>query len=78
MSSLCPSDIGANPSAEEEGEDLDASVTQVIDIVDAFRLNFLGDPDTGTRLYSTKKDYMSQLKGGYRQSTPRAEANGRM
>jgi len=34
----------------------------VIDIVDAFRLNFLGDEATGTRLYGSKKEYAGQLK----------------
>lgn len=57
----CP-DIGANPSAEEADEGVEEGSKQVIDIVDAFRLNFLGDEASGTRLYGTKKDYMSQLK----------------
>ena len=55
-------DIGANPSAEEQEEALEEGAKQVIDIVDAFRLNFLGDEASGTRLFGTKKDYMGQLK----------------
>ncbi|MCJ1440222.1 MAG: hypothetical protein MMC23_000705 [Stictis urceolatum] len=55
-------DIGANPSAEEAEEGVDAATEQVIDVVDAFRLNFLGDEASGTRLFGTKKDYASQLK----------------
>ena len=35
----------------------------VIDIVDSFRLNYLGDETTQSRLYGSKKDYQSQLKG---------------
>ena len=56
------SDIGANPSAEEAEEALEEGQTTVIDVVDAFRLNFLGDEASGTRLFGTKKDYMGQLK----------------
>ncbi|MCJ1476141.1 hypothetical protein MMC13_004806 [Lambiella insularis] len=55
-------DIGANPSAEEQEEALEEGSSQVIDVVDAFRLNFLGDEASGTRLFGTKKDYMGQLK----------------
>ena len=55
-------DIGANPSAEEAEEGLDETSTQVIDVIDAFRMNFLGDEASGTRLFGTKKDYMGQLK----------------
>ncbi len=56
-------DIGANPSAEEAEEALDEGTKQVIDVVDAFRLNFMGDEASGTRLFGTKKDYQGQLKG---------------
>ena len=56
-------DIGANPSAEEADEGLDESTKQVIDVVDSFRLNYLGDEEAGTRAFATKKDYMTQLKG---------------
>ena len=55
-------DIGANPSAEEAEEGLDDGAKQVIDVVNGFRLNFLGDEASGTRAFGTKKDYMSQLK----------------
>jgi len=55
-------DIGANPSAEEAEEALEEGQTTVIDIVDAFRLNYLGDEASGTRLFATKKDYLGQLK----------------
>ena len=58
-------DIGANPSAEEQEEALEEGSKQVIDVVDAFRLNFLGDEASGTRLFGTKKDYMSQLKSQF-------------
>ena len=57
-------DIGANPSAEEADEGVDEGSKQVIDVVDGFRLQFLGDEASGTRAFGTKKDYMSQLKGG--------------
>ena len=57
-------DIGANPSAEEAEEGVEDGQKQVIDVVDAFRLNFLGDEASGTRLFSTKKDYLAQLKSG--------------
>lgn len=55
-------DIGANPSAEEAEEALEEGQTQVIDVVDAFRLNYLGDEASGSRLFGTKKDYLAQLK----------------
>jgi len=55
-------DIGANPSAEEAEEALEEGQVQVIDVVDAFRLNFMGDEATQSRLFSTKKDYMGHLK----------------
>jgi len=55
-------DIGANPSAEEGEEAVEDQAKQVIDVVDAFRLNFLGDEASGTRLFGTKKDYLGQLK----------------
>ena len=48
-------DIGANPSAEEADEGLDEGTKQVIDVVDAFRLNSLG-------AFNTKKAYVAQLK----------------
>ncbi|KZF23997.1 translationally controlled tumor-associated [Xylona heveae TC161] len=49
-------DIGANPSAEEGGDDVDDQAQTVIDVVDAFRLQpaeFMAD----------KKSYLSALKG---------------
>ena len=55
-------DIGANPSAEEAEEGTEGNAVQVIDVVDSFRLNFLGDEASGNRLFTTKKDYASQLK----------------
>lgn len=58
-------DIGANPSAEEAEEGVDDGGKQVIDVVDGFRLNFLGDEASGTRAFGTKKDYMSQLKSTF-------------
>ncbi|CAF9928863.1 MAG: hypothetical protein HETSPECPRED_006959 [Heterodermia speciosa] len=56
-------DTGANPSAEEQEEALEEGQKQVIDVVDAFRLNFLGDEDSGSRAFGTKKDFQAQLKG---------------
>ena len=56
-------DIGANPSAEEQEEALDEGTKQVIDVVDGFRLNFLGDEASGTRAFATKKDFQGQFKG---------------
>ncbi len=50
-------DIGANPSAEEEQEALDETTEQVIDVVDAFRLNHMQGA------FGTKKDFQGQLKG---------------
>ncbi|KAL8933111.1 MAG: hypothetical protein Q9211_005954 [Gyalolechia sp. 1 TL-2023] len=55
-------DTGANPSAEEAEEGVEDGSKQVIDVVQYFRLNFLGDEASGTRAFGTKKDYMSQLK----------------
>ncbi|KAI4254814.1 MAG: hypothetical protein L6R42_007031 [Xanthoria sp. 1 TBL-2021] len=55
-------DIGANPSAEEADEGTDESSKQVIDVVDGFRLNYLGDEASKTRAFPTKKEYMGQLK----------------
>ncbi|KAL9029286.1 MAG: hypothetical protein Q9196_002465 [Gyalolechia fulgens] len=55
-------DTGANPSAEEAEEGVEDGSKQVIDVVQYFRLNFLGDEPSGTRAFGTKKDYMSQLK----------------
>ncbi|KAI4141661.1 MAG: hypothetical protein LQ340_007577 [Diploschistes diacapsis] len=55
-------DIGANPSAEEAEEGVEDSSKQVNDVVHSFRLNYLGDEATGSRLYGTTKDYMSQFK----------------
>ncbi|CAL8574661.1 hypothetical protein XPA_000616 [Xanthoria parietina] len=55
-------DIGANPSAEEADEGTDDNVQQVIDVVDGFRLNYLGDEQSKTPAFPTKKDYMGQLK----------------
>ena len=56
-------DIGANPSAEENAEALEEGTKQVIDVVNGFRLNFLGDEASGTRAFATKKDFQTQLKG---------------
>jgi len=56
-------DTGANASAEEADETLEDGGSTVIDIVDNFRYNYLGDEATQSRLYTSKKDYASQLKG---------------
>ena len=56
-------DIGANPSAEEQEEALEEGTKQVIDVVDGFRLNFLGDEASGSRAFATKKEFQSQFKG---------------
>lgn len=58
-------DIGANASAEEADEGVEDGAKQVIDVVDGFRLNFLGDEQSGTRAFGTKKDYLSQLKSTF-------------
>jgi hypothetical protein len=42
---------------------LDDGTKQVIDVVDGFRLNFLGDEASGQRAFGTKKEYLTQLKG---------------
>lgn len=57
-----PSDIGANPSAEEAEESLDDTAKKEIDVVKAFQLKFLGDEASGARLFGTQKDYLAQLK----------------
>jgi len=46
-------DIGANPSAEEGGEDLDDAAVTVLDVVHSFRL---------TESSFDKKSYLSHLK----------------
>lgn len=55
-------DVGGNPSAEEAAEDLDDSTKQVIDVVDGFRLNYLGDEASGNRAFKSKKEFQSQFK----------------
>jgi len=70
-------DIGANPSAEEAEEGVDSSTTTVIDIVDACRLNFLGDEASGTRLFGSKKDYAAQLKGYLKKVVAKLKESGK-
>lgn len=41
----------------------------MIDVVSSFRLNFLGDEASGTRLFGTQKDYLSHLKGKFLSSS---------
>lgn len=55
-------DIGANPSAEEAEEGVEDAGKQVIDVVDGFRLNYLGDEASGSRAFNTQKEYLAQLK----------------
>lgn len=55
-------DIGANPSAEEAEEGLEEGSKQVIDVVDSFRYNYLGDEAAQDRAFKTKKDFMGQFK----------------
>ncbi|KAA6406596.1 MAG: hypothetical protein FRX48_09651 [Lasallia pustulata] len=69
-------DIGANPSAEEQEETLEEGAKQVIDVVDAFRLNYLGDEATGSRAFGTKKDYMGQLKTYMKKVTEKMKEAG--
>jgi len=69
-------DIGANPSAEEAEEALEEGQTTVIDVVDAFRLNYLGDEPTGSRLFTTKKDYLGQLKTYLKKVVEKLKAEG--
>ncbi|EOD48360.1 Translationally-controlled tumor protein [Neofusicoccum parvum] len=47
-------DIGANPSAEEGGDDVEDSAQTVLDVVHSFRLN---------ETSFDKKSYLSHLKG---------------
>lgn len=61
-------DIGANPSAEEADEALEEGTKQVIDVVDGFRLNYLGDEASGSRAFQTKKDFQGQFKGTWETS----------
>lgn len=63
-------DIGANPSAEEAEEGVEDSGKQVIDVVDGFRLNYLGDEASGSRAFNTQKEYLAQLKGTCEHSLP--------
>ena len=58
-------DIGANPSAEEAEEGVEDSVKQVIDVVDSFRYNYLGDEATQDRAFKTKKDFQAQFKSTF-------------
>lgn len=67
------SDIGANPSAEEQEEALDEGTKQDLDIVVAFRLVPLGDKASGDRGFNKKADYQGQLKG---MSAPTRKALG--
>ncbi|KAL8711192.1 MAG: hypothetical protein Q9220_004337 [cf. Caloplaca sp. 1 TL-2023] len=69
-------DTGANPSAEEAEEGVDDSSKQVIDVVNGFRLNFLGDEASGTRAFGTKKDYMGQLKTYMKKVVAKLKENG--
>ncbi|MCJ1227767.1 hypothetical protein MMC12_004426 [Toensbergia leucococca] len=69
-------DIGANPSAEEQEEALEEGAKQVIDVVDAFRLNFLGDEESGSRAFGTKKEYFSQLKTYMKKVVEKLKENG--
>ena len=55
-------DIGANPSAEEQEEATDDTSKQVIDVVDSFRLNYLGDEASQTPAFD-KKGFGTQFKG---------------
>lgn len=61
-------DIGANPSAEEAGDDLAEDTKQVIDVIDGFRMNYLGDEASGVRAFKTKKEFQGQFKGTCRQA----------
>lgn len=55
-------DIGANPSTEEAEDGVEDTGKQVIDVVDGFRLNYLGDEASGSRAFNTQKEYLTQLK----------------
>ncbi|MCJ1311235.1 hypothetical protein MMC25_004906 [Agyrium rufum] len=69
-------DTGANPSAEEAEEGVEENTKTVIDVVDAFRLNFLGDEASGTRLFGSKKDYQAQLKTYLKKVVAKMKENG--
>ena len=53
-------DIGANPSAEEGGDDLDESTKQVNDVVHSFQLSPMFDG--ASKVYPDMKALSSQLK----------------
>ncbi|MCJ1277165.1 hypothetical protein MMC21_004975 [Puttea exsequens] len=63
-------DIGANPSAEEAEEALDEGQTQVIDVVDAFRLNQMQG------VFKSKKDFQGQLKGYLKKVVEKKKEDG--
>jgi hypothetical protein len=59
-------DIGANPSAEEAGEDVDDTKQQVIDVVYSFRLQ---ETSFDKKSYLTHlKDYMKKVKQAMKDS----------
>ncbi|KAL9132443.1 MAG: hypothetical protein Q9175_006385 [Cornicularia normoerica] len=70
-------DIGANPSAEEQEEALEEGTKQVIDVVDGFRLNFLGDEASGSRAFNTKKDFQGQFKGYLKKVVAKLKEGGK-
>lgn len=60
-------DIGANPSAEEGGDDVDDAQQQVIDVVYSFRLQ---------ETQFDKKSYLSHLKGYMKAVKEKMKASG--
>ena len=70
-------DIGANPSAEEAEESVEDGSKQVIDVVSNFRLNFLGDEESGTRAFGTKKDFLTQFKSYLKKVVEKLKESGK-
>ncbi|ODV90841.1 hypothetical protein CANCADRAFT_111455 [Tortispora caseinolytica NRRL Y-17796] len=61
-------DIGANPSAEEGGDDVDDSVQTVINVVHSFRLQQTSFDKKSFLTYV--KGYMKKIKGLLQESAP--------
>ncbi len=63
-------DIGANPSAEEGGEELEDGVTTVNNVVYSFRLQETSFDKKGYMVYI--KGYMKKLKAYLQENNPGA------
>ena len=49
----------------------------VIDVIDNFRLNFLGDEESGTRAFGTKKDFQGQFKNYLKKVVAKLKDSGK-